>query len=250
MDFEGKVAIVTGAGQGIGKEIATKLAQQGANVALVDLNPETANDVAREIKELGRKAIAIKADVSSSTQVNQMVEQVLSNFGTIDILVNNAGFVSSQPAPFTQETEEYWDKVIAVCLKGVILCSRAVLDAMMAKKGGNIVNIGSDAGRVGQPGQAVYSGAKGGVIAFTKALAKEVARYAIRVNCVSPGATNTPAFQQAPPEVREGAIKACPLRKVAEPEDIANAVMFLCSSKANHVTGQVLSVSGGYTMVD
>jgi len=249
MELKDKVAIVTGGGQGIGRGIALKLAQKGANVAIADLNLETANEVAGEVKALGRQAIAIKTDVSSSASVNQMVQQVLSDLGTVDILVNNAGFVSPSMTPFINETEEYWDKVIAVCLNGVIFCSRAVVDTMIAKKSGKIVNIASDAGRVGQFGQAVYSGAKGGVIAFAKALAREVARYTVNVNCVAPGATNTPAFAKAPAEMREAAAKIYPLRRVAEVEDIANAVAFLSSNESDFITGQVLSVSGGYTMI-
>jgi len=249
MEFEGKVAIVTGAGQGIGRGIALKLAQKGVSLVIADLNPETANVVAGEIKELGRQSIAIQTDVVSSTSVNQMVKQVLDNFGTVDILVNNAGYVAPKMTPFFNETEEYWDKVIAVCLKGVILCSRAVVDTMMEKNSGKIVSIASDAARVGQQGQAGYSGAKGGVVGFSKAIARELARYKINVNCVAPGATNTPAFAAAPVEMREAAAKIYPLRRVAEVEDIANAVVFLCSDEASFITGQTLSVSGGYTMI-
>jgi 2-hydroxycyclohexanecarboxyl-CoA dehydrogenase len=178
-----------------------------------------------------------------------MVQQVLKELGTIDILVNNAGYVAPAMTPFIKETEDYWDKVIAVCLKGVILCSRAVADTMIEKKSGKIVNIASDAARVGQFGQAVYSGAKGGVVAFAKAMAREVARYQINVNCIAPGATNTPAFAQAPQEMRDAAAKIYPLKRVAEVEDIANAVAFLASDEAAFITGQTLSVSGGYTMI-
>lgn len=249
MEFEGKVAIVTGAGQGIGRGIALKLAQKGANIVIADLNLETANGVAGEIKALGRKSIAIETDVTSSAQVNKMVQQVLSDFGTVDILVNNAGYVAPMMTPFTKETEDYWDKVIAVCYKGVILCSRAVVDTMIEKNSGKIVSIASDAARVGQQGQAVYSGAKSGVVGFSKAIARELARYKINVNCVAPGATNTPAFAAAPAEMREAAAKIYPFRRVAEVEDIANAVAFLCSDEASFITGQTLSVSGGYTMI-
>lgn len=244
-----KVAIVTGAGQGIGKAIALRLVRDGANLAVVDINQETAEATAREIEGLGRRAIAIKTDVSNSEQVNKMVEQTVRDFGTVDILVNNAAFVAEVPQNFIDETEEYWDRVIAVCLKGVILCSRAVLDTMIEKQGGKIVNISSDAGRVGQPGQTVYAGTKGGIIAFTKSLAREVARHGINVNCVSPGATDTPAFQKNPEKVKEAVPKGIPLRRIAKPEDIAGAVAFLCSIDADYITGQVLSVSGGYTMI-
>jgi 2-hydroxycyclohexanecarboxyl-CoA dehydrogenase len=249
MELEGKVAIVTGAGQGIGKAIALRLSKEGASVAVVDLNPDTAEATAREITGAGGKAIAIKADVSNSAQVNEMAKQVVSELGTVDILVNNAAFVADLPQKFIDETEDYWDRVIAVCLKGNILCSRAVLDTMIEKQSGKIVNISSDAGRVGQSGQTVYSATKGGIISFSKALAREVARYKINVNCVSPGATDTPAFQKNPEPVKEAVPKGIPLRRIAKPEDIASAVAFFCSSDADYMTGQVLSVSGGYTMI-
>jgi 2-hydroxycyclohexanecarboxyl-CoA dehydrogenase len=247
MSFEGKVAIVTGAGQGIGRGIALKLAKNGANVAIADLNMDTANVVAAEVKALGRKSIAVKTDVASSASVNQMVQQVLANLGTIDILVNNAGYVAPAMTPFTKENEEYWSKVIAICYTGMVYCCKAVVDTMIAKKYGKIVSITSDAARVGQSGQAVYSGAKGAVAAFSKAISVELARYNINVNCVAPGATNTPAFAAAPLEMKEAAAKIYPLRRVAEIDDIANAVAFLASDEAGFVTGQQLSVSGGYT---
>lgn len=249
MKLKEKAAIVTGAGQGIGEGIALKLAQMGANIVIADLNPETATSVAEKVKGLGRKAMAIETDVTISASVNQMVQKVLDELGTIDILVNNAGYVAPMMTPFIKENEEYWNKVIAVCLNGVILCSRAVVDTMIEKKSGKIVSIASDAARVGQYGQAVYSGAKGGVVAFSKAIARELARYNITVNCVAPGATNTPAFAKAPQEMREAAAKIYPLKRVAEVEDIANAVAFLASDEAAFITGQTLSVSGGYTMI-
>jgi 2-hydroxycyclohexanecarboxyl-CoA dehydrogenase len=248
MKLANKVAIVTGGGQGIGEGVALKLAREGADVAIADLNLETANGVVKKIMELGRKAIAVQTDVTSSASVNAMAQEVISKLGTIDILVNNAGFVAPMMRNFTKETEDYWNQVIAVCLNGVILCSRAVADTMIAKEGGKIISIASDAARVGQQGQAVYSGAKGGVVAFSKAIARELARYKINVNCIAPGATNTPAFQQAPAEMREAAAKIYPLRRVAEVEDIANAVAFLASDEAAFITGQIISVSGGYTM--
>jgi 2-hydroxycyclohexanecarboxyl-CoA dehydrogenase len=247
MRLEGKVAIVTGGGQGIGRGIALKLAQEGADVCIADLNQETAGTVADEIKALGRKAIAVKTDITVSEQVNKMVQQVVSDLSTVDILVNNAGYVAPMMTPFVKETEDYWNKVIAVCYTGMVLCCKAAADVMIEKKSGKIVSITSDAARIGQSGQAVYSGAKGAVAAFSKAISVELARYNINVNCVAPGATNTPAFQQAPQEMRDAAAKMYPFRRVAEVEDIANAIVFLVSDESSFITGQQLSVSGGYT---
>ena len=249
MEFSGKVAIVTGAGQGIGERIALNFAERGADVAVIDLNLETAGTVAAKIKELGRKSTAVKTDVSVSAEAKKMVQQVLAELGTVDILVNNAGFVNAEPSYFIQEIEDYWDRIIDVCYKGVLYCTKAVLDTMIEKKSGKIVSIASDAGRVGQQGQAVYSGAKGAVIAFSKALAKEVARYKINVNCVAPGATNTPAFQLMPEEMRQKIGNSYLFKRVAETQDIANAVSFLSSEDSCYMTGQVLSVSSGYTMI-
>lgn len=249
MILKDKVAIVTGGGQGIGETICLTLAEKGANIAIADLNEETASGVTKKIAAMGRKALAIKTDVADSSSVNQMVEKVISELGGVDILVNDAGYVAPMMRRMVKEDEEYWDKVIAINFKGVILTSRAVIDHMMEKNSGKIVNIASDAARVGQFGQAVYSGAKGGVVAFSKAFAQEVAKYQINVNCVAPGATNTPAFAKAPPEMREAAAKIYPLKRVAETTDIANAVAFLASSDADFITGQTLSVSGGYTMI-
>jgi 2-hydroxycyclohexanecarboxyl-CoA dehydrogenase len=249
MTLEGKVAIITGAGQGIGKGIALKLAQEGANIVIADLNAETAGAVAKEIEAMGRKALGVKTDVTDSAHLKSMVEQAVAKMGTIDILVNDAAYVSGMPANFVDEKEDYWDKVLAVSLKGYILCTRAVLDTMMAKKSGRIVNIASDAGRVGQGGQTVYSAAKGGILAFTKSLAKEVARFGININAVSPGATDTPNFNVMPEKMREMIPKGIPLGRIAKPEDVANMVAFLCSDASSYVTGQTISVNGGFSML-
>ena len=249
MELEGKVSIVTGAGQGIGKAIALRLAREGSDVAVFDLNEETGKKTAEEIEEIGRKALMITGDVSVRADVERMVMTTIEKLGGVDILVNNAAFVAPLPQNFIDESEEYWDRVLSVSLKGYILCSRAVLDHFISKRSGKIVNIASDAGRVGQPGQTVYSAAKGGVIAFTKALAKEVARFGITINCVSPGATDTPAFRQMPEKIREAVPKGIPLGRIGKPEDVAGVVFFLCSKDADYLTGQVISVSGGYTMI-
>jgi len=249
MEFADKVVIVTGGGQGMGEKIAMTFAKEGASVALLDLNLDTAKAVADQIKADGGKSLAIKTDVGKKAEVDAAIKQVLDTFGTVDILVNNAGFVYAKPSKFWQEDEEYWNKVIDCCYKGVMFCCNAVLPTMMEKKSGKIVSIASDAAKVGQSGQTVYSGAKGAVVAFSKGLAKEVARYGININCVSPGATRTPAFAQMTPEMQSKISDSYLFKRVAEPEDIANAVVFLASSKSCYMTGQNLSVSSGYTMI-
>ena len=249
MEFSDKVVIVTGGGQGMGEKIAMTFAKEGASVAVLDLNLDTAKAVADQIKADGGKSLAIKTDVGKKAEVDAAIKQVLDTFGTVDILVNNAGFVYAKPSKFWQEDEEYWNKVIDCCFKGVMFCCNAVLPTMMEKKSGKIVSIASDAAKVGQSGQTVYSGAKGAVVAFSKGLAKEVARYGININCVSPGATRTPAFAQMTPEMQSKISDSYLFKRVAEPEDIANAVAFLASSKSCYMTGQNLSVSSGYTMI-
>lgn len=250
MKLKDKVAIVTGAGQGIGRAIALDLASEGAKVCVADLNPDTANKTAEEIKAMGREAIAFKVDVTDLAQCDKMVKETLTAFGCVDVLVNNVGwdkmelFINSDPAT--------WEKVIAINLRGPINCFKAVLPSMIERKYGRIVSISSDAGRVGSSGEAVYSGAKGGVIAFSKTVAREVARYGITVNCVAPGPTDTAFFAAVAgdnPAIAEGLKKAIPLRRLAQPEDIAGAVAFFSSDKASYITGQVLSVSGGLNMV-
>lgn len=249
MDFKGKVAIVTGGGQGIGEGICKNFAKFGANVAIFDVNTTTAEAVSKNLKGMGVKSIVVKTDVTNQENVNQSVQTVIKEFGTVDILVNNAGYVKPEQSWFKDETADYWDKVIDVCYKGTMYCSKAVLDTMMGKKYGKICSIASDAARVGQRGQAVYSGAKGAVIAFSKALAQEVAYYKINVNCVCPGATRTPGMDTMPKEMQEKIAKSYLFKRVAEPLDIANAVCFLCSEYSVYMTGQTLSVSSGYTMI-
>lgn len=251
MKFAGKVAIVTGAGRGIGRGIALGLAKQGATVVAVELDGNSAMDVAREVEQLGSKAMAAPADITNSSQINEMVAKAIKEFGKVDILINNVGWNKVQP--FVNSTEDFWDKVIAINLKGPIICCRAVIDNMMQNNYGKIINISSDAGRVGSTGESVYSAAKGGVIAFTKTLAREMARYKINVNCISPGPSDTPFFAQVAaenPKLMEAVKKGIPWRRLGVPEDIANTVVFLASDDAEYITGQTLSVSGGLTMVD
>ncbi len=249
MEFESKVVIVTGGGQGIGEGIALNFAKLGADVAIVDLNMETAGAVVKKIQDLGRKAIAVNADVANFDDAKKMASQVIAGLGGIHVLINNAGYVKPAQSYFIQEDVPYWEKVISVCYNGVIYCSRAVLDYMIEKKYGKIISIASDAGRVGQRGQAVYSGAKGAVIAFSKALAQEVARYNINVNVISPGATWGPGMETMPKEMQEKIANSYLFRRLAYPQDHANVAAFLASDKAAYLTGQTISVSSGYTMI-
>jgi 2-hydroxycyclohexanecarboxyl-CoA dehydrogenase len=241
--LDGKIAIVTGAGQGIGKAIAEKLAAEGATVVVSDLDEAAAKATASALPG----AVAVRADVTDRQGVQAMVDGIVQQFGRVDVLVNNAGwdkasaFVDSDPAD--------WERAIAVNLFGVLHTCKAVLPLMVGQGSGAVVNLGSDAGRVGSSGEAVYSAAKGGVIAFTKSLAREMARHQVRVNCVCPGPTDTALFASfAGPKLREALTKAIPFRRLGQPADVANVVAFLVSDEASFVTGQTVSVSGGLTM--
>jgi 2-hydroxycyclohexanecarboxyl-CoA dehydrogenase len=239
----GKTAIVTGAGQGIGKAIAGKLAAEGAFVVVTDVDEPGADETASALAN----AIAIRADVTDRRSVQAMVEEVVRQFGRVDVLVNNAGW--DKASPFVDSEPADWDRAIAVNLYGVLHTCKAVLPIMAGQGGGAVVNLGSDAGRVGSSGEAVYSAAKGGVIAFTKSLAREMARHQVRVNCVCPGPTDTALFASfAGPGLREALTKAIPFRRLGQPADVANVVAFLASDEASFVTGQTVSVSGGLTM--
>jgi 2-hydroxycyclohexanecarboxyl-CoA dehydrogenase len=241
-----KVAVVTGAGQGIGRAIAGKLAAEGATVVATDVNEATAKETA---EALGGDAVGIRTDVTSRESVDAMVAQVRDRFGRIDVLVNNAGW--DKAGPFVDSDPADWDRVIAINLYGVLNTSHAVLPVMVEQKSGSVVNLASDAGRVGSSGEAVYSAAKGGVIAFTKATAREMARHQVNANCVCPGPTDTALFASMggdDPKLREALTRAIPFRRLADPTDLANAVAFLASDEAAYITGQTVSVSGGLTM--
>ncbi len=239
-------ALVTGAGQGIGKAVALELAAHGAHVTVCDIDPQTAGRTAEDVAAAGRESLALTVDVRDHEAAAAAVARSVERFGGLDILVNNAGW--DDVMPFAETTPELWQKVIDVNYKGVIHFSHAALEPMTGAGGGRIVNIASDAGRVGSLGETVYAGAKGAVIAFTKSLARETARYGILVNCVCPGPTDTELFQSLPEKVRQALERVIPLRRVARPEEIARAVVFFASPLADYITGQTLSVSGGLTM--
>jgi 2-hydroxycyclohexanecarboxyl-CoA dehydrogenase len=243
--LQDKIAIVTGAGQGIGRAIAEKLAAEGATVVVSDINEATAKETAEAIGG----AIGVRADVTDRESVNALVEQALAQFGRIDVLVNNAGW--DKASPFIDSDPADWDKVIAINLYGVLHTCKAVLPIMAEQGHGTVVNLASDAGRVGSSGEAVYSAAKGGVIAFTKTIAREMARNGINANVVCPGPTDTALFASLGgdnPKLRESLTKAIPLRRLAQPADLAGAVAFFASPEASYITGQTVSVSGGLTM--
>ncbi|MBI2154288.1 MAG: glucose 1-dehydrogenase [Candidatus Rokubacteria bacterium] len=250
MKLKDRVAIVTGSGSGIGRAIALAMAREGARIAVVDLNEVGAQETVKEIQKEGGQAHPYKADITRKAQIDAMVADVIKRWGTVHVLVNNAGWDKAEP--FIQSTEETWDKVLAINLKGPIICTRAVLDEMIKNGYGKIVSIASDAGRVGSTGEAVYSGAKGGIIAFTKTIAREMARHRINVNCICPGPTETPLFATVKaehPKLAESLKRVIPFGRLGQPEDIPPAVIFLASDDGGFITGQTLSVSGGLTMM-
>lgn len=250
MKLEGQVAIVTGGGQGIGRAIAFALAEQGANVVIADINTEVADTAASEIKGAGYKAVAIKANISKSEEVSQLVNKTLDIFHRIDILVNNAGV--SEPTPIIELTEEGWDRVINVNLKGPFLCSQAVGKHMIERKRGKIINIASVASQLAHPTQAAYCASKAGLVLLTKTMAAEWGKYNINVNSISPGATETPRmqkFRKEKPSFLEGRIEATPIGRFIKPEEIANAVLFLASSDSDAITGANIVIDGGSSSV-
>ncbi len=246
MKLAGKVALVTGAAQGIGKAIALLLAQNGADVVVSDINVEKANDTAREVKALGRKSVAMKVDVAKLDDVERMVEAILAQFGQIDILVNNAGIARDKL--ILRMTEEDWDAVLNINLKGTFNCTKAVVRHMSKQRSGKIVNIASVVGEMGNPGQGNYAASKAGVIGFTKTIAREFAQRGINVNAIAPGYIETPMTDALPDKVKDELKRMIPMDRLGKPEDVAEAVLFLVSESANYITGQVLNVNGGIYM--
>lgn len=242
-----RVALVTGGGRGIGRGIVEELAGQGHRVAVADINQESASEVAGVAD-----GIAVRLDITNTRSVNDGFETVERELGPVEILVNNAGW--DEFHPFLETDEEFWDRVIELNFKGCLRTCRRAVPGMLERGYGRVVNIASDAARVGSSLEAVYSGAKGGVVAFSKTLAREVARHGVTVNCVCPGPTQTPMLAeiagggQDSEKVLEAMRRAVPMRRLGRPEDIGPAVAFLASDGAGFITGQTLSVSGGLTM--
>lgn len=245
----GKVAIVTGAAQGIGRAIATRLADEGAAVAIADIQTQAAERTAAELRATGAKAIAVKLDVTKFDDAEAAASAVERELGPIDILVNNAGWDKLEP--FIESVPETWDKIIAINYRGTLNCCRAIAPRMKARGSGKIISISSDAGRVGSTGEAVYAGCKAAIIGFSKTIARELARYHINVNVVCPGPTETALLRDAMAG-REGVLESMargiPFRRLGKPEDLAGAVAFFASADSDYATGQVISISGGLTM--
>ncbi|WP_043933363.1 3-oxoacyl-[acyl-carrier-protein] reductase [Bacillus sp. EB01] len=247
MKLEGKSALVTGASRGIGREIALELARQGANVAINFAGSEAkANEVAEEIRAMGRDAFAIQGDVSDQEAVAALVKETVGRFGSLDILVNNAGITRDNLLMRMKESE--WDDVININLKGVFLCTKAVTRQMMKQRSGRIINLASVVGVSGNPGQANYVAAKAGVIGLTKTTAKELSSRNITVNAIAPGFITTDMTDKLTEEIKAEMLKLIPLARFGEPGDIAKAVVFLASEDASYITGQTLHIDGGMVM--
>ena len=246
MLIEGKVCIVTGSGQGIGKGIALKLAEFGCDVAVVGRTTEKVERVASEIEKMGRRALPVTTDVSDFYQVTKMTETVIRELGGIDILVNNAATTQLKKFVDTEPVER--EEMIKINLGGYMNVCQAIVPHLIEKKGGKIINVASIVAFVGRVKLCIYAASKGGIISFSKALARELARYNINVNCVCPGPTDTPAYAVMPPREREIELKMIPLGRIGQPEDVGNAVVFLASPLSDFITGQTITVDGGMTM--
>ena len=245
MSFDGKIALVTGGASGIGLATVMAFARSGATVICADVNVARGKELKKQSAATNLSVDFVAIDMSSSDSIRAAAADVLKRYPRVDILVNAAGWGDIQP--YMQNTPEFIDRVIAINLTGPAHLTQALLPPMIAANAGKVINIASDAGRVGSSGETAYAGAKGGLISFTKSLAREVARYSINVNCVCPGPTDTPMLATRSEKLREAFLKAIPFRRFAKPEEIADAVMFFASPQSDYVTGQVMSVSGGLT---
>ena len=246
MKLKGKVALITGAGQGIGKSIALKFAAEGADLVLFDVNKDTCTVTAEESEGLGGRCKVYAVDVADRERVQGACEEVLTVFGRVDILVNNAGF--DRGATLLKVTEKDWQAVLDVHLKGTLNCIQALAPIMISRRYGKIINISSIYGRSGGIAAISYSAAKGGIIGLTKSIAKELGKSNINVNAVLPGLTDTPTIRKMPERYMKMIIEATPLRRMARPEEIANVVAFLASDESSYITGATIEVTGGWMM--
>ena len=250
MELEGKVAVVTGSGRGVGRSVALAFGREGADVVVNYAHSEkAAAEVVAEIKKMGRKSVSVKADVSKPAEAQALIQAAGDNFGHLDILVNNAGI--TRPAMMHKMTEQQWDEVVDLHMKGTFLCAQAAYPFFKAQKSGNIINVTSVAGIVGTVGQMNYSAAKGGIISMTKSMARELARYQVCANVVSLGIVATEMTEKirTDPKLNDIYMNRILLKKFAEPDDITPAFVFLASDKAHYITGQLLCVDGGYGMI-
>ena len=245
MRLKDKVALITGGGSGIGEATVLRFSEEGAKVVINDVDAGNANKLAEKVKAKGGEVLVCIADVCNKSEVENMIKQTLKQFKRLDILVNNAGI--NRDSFVKKMSEEQWDKVIDINLKGTFLCAQAALVPMMEQKSGRIINTAS-IGALGNLGQANYSASKAGVIGLTKTLALEAARYNINVNCVSPGATNTAMTANMPSEIAQKVKDKIPLRRFAEPKEIADIHLFLASEESSYITGQVIFVDGGISV--
>ena len=250
--LENKTAVITGGAKGIGSAIGLRLARDGANIVILDLQMQEAKKTADDIRSSGVKAAAMECDVTDYEQVRKAVAEAHKEFGSIDILINNAGM--DKALPFVETDEALWDKILNVNYRSFLIASHVCVPYMIEQKSGNIVSLGSDAGRIGNPGEVLYCGTKAAIMASSKALAKELARYNIRVNSVSPGPVHTELWDRLHPgekgqKVTEGVKRVIPMKRLVTPEDVADVVSFFTSEDSRYLTGQVLSIDGGLTMI-
>jgi len=246
VSLEGKIALVTGGARGIGREIALLFAKQGADMTLCDVDLEQAEQTAKEIKALGRECLVLKADVTDSGSVQVMVDKILDKFKKLDILINNAGI--TRDGLVFRMSEQDWDKVIAVNLKGTFLCTKIVSKVMLKQRFGRIVNLASIIGIMGNIGQANYAASKAGIIGLTKSVAKELAPRGVCVNAIAPGFIRTEMTAKLSEDVRKGMLSVIPLGRFGEPKDVANLALFLSSEGSSYITGQVIQIDGGMLM--
>ncbi|MBU1006161.1 MAG: 3-oxoacyl-[acyl-carrier-protein] reductase [Candidatus Omnitrophica bacterium] len=245
-NLEGKVALVTGGARGIGKEIALGFAGEGADVVICDVNLEEAQATAKEIEDMGRKSIGLKTDVTSTKDVQETMDKILDKYGRLDILINNAGI--TKDGLVLRMSDEDWDKVIAVNLKGCFICTKAAAKVMLKQRSGKIVNLASIIGIMGNIGQANYAASKAGIIGLTKSVAKELASRGVCVNAIAPGFIRTEMTAKLSEDVQKRMLSAIPLGRFGEPKDVADLALFLSSERSSYITGQVIQIDGGMLM--